>query len=758
MARKVSKSSKQEDLARDTVPPGSELTDNLGHAIADDQNSLRAGPRGPTLMEDFLLREKIHHFDHERIPERVVHARGAAAHGYFQLEESLAAYTSANVLNEVGAQTPVFVRFSTVAGSRGSADTARDVRGFAVRFYTEQGNWDLVGNNIPVFFFQDAIKFPDLIHAVKPEPNNEIPQAASAHDTFYDFISLTPEAMHMMMWIHSDRTIPRSFSMMEGFGVHTFRLINAQNQSHFVKFHWKPLLGVHSLVWDEAQRIAGKDGDFHRRTMWDTIDKGGTLEWTLGVQIFTEADAAKWDFDYLDATKLVPEDLVPVRRVGKMVLNRNTDNYFAETEQVAYMTTNIVPGIDFTDDPLLQGRNFSYLDTQLSRLGTPNWPEIPINRPLNRVSNNQRDGHVRHVINTGRVSYEPNTLAEGKPLEVPAARGGYVSYAEPLSGKKLRARAASFADHYGQARLFWNSMTPVEKEHITRSFAFELSKVDTKTIRVRMLDHLEKVNPVLASQVALAIGEPARHKETATPGGGTDSSAETALLAGATSSTTASGKLQRAKALSMEVDQPKLAKERKVAILAADGVSADQVRAVEQALKDAGATGEVVGTHLGDLGAGVTAVKTLSNTDAVLFDAVLVAGGANSVKQLLQRGDAFAFLAEAYKHNKPVAALAEGIELLAASEVGKLLRALAEADRKPSGGSAPNATPPSEPVGALSGVGAVRMAQAIDPQRLAAYGVVVGGNGTTAAAVKRFVDALAQHRFWNRPNLGQVPV
>ncbi|MGY2896010.1 catalase [Deinococcus sp. UYEF24] len=755
MAKKVTKQSKQDDLLKDVLKPGPELTDNMGHAISDDQNSLKAGPRGPTLLEDFLLREKIHHFDHERIPERVVHARGAAAHGYFQLSESLAEYTTAQVLTEVGAQTPLFTRFSTVAGSRGSADTARDVRGFAVRFYTQQGNWDIVGNNIPVFFIQDAIKFPDLIHSVKPEPHNEIPQAASAHDTFYDFISLTPESMHMLMWVHSGRGLPRSFSMMDGFGVHTFRLVNAKGESHFVKFHWKPLLGAHSLVWDEAQKIAGKDGDFHRRTMWDTIDQGGTLEWDLGVQIFTAADAAKWDFDVLDATKLIPEDLVPVRRVGKMVLNRNPDNYFAETEQVAFMTSNVVPGIDFSDDPLLQGRNFSYLDTQLSRLGSPNWQQLPINRPLTPASNNQRDGHMRQTINTGRVSYYPNTLGDGQPAEVPAARGGYVTYPEALSGPKLRIRPESFADHYGQARLFWNCQTPIEKEHIVKSLQFELSKVEIRDIRVRMLDHLEKINVVLASQVALAIGEPARAKQTAVPGGSADSASETALLAAATSPTTASGKLQQASGLSLEMGQPKTPKGRKVALLAADGVSAAQIVMVQKALKEVGATGDVVGNHLGDLGENVKATKTLSNTDAVLYDAVIVPGGVKSVQTLMMQGDAHAFLAEAYKHGKPVAALGEGVELLTASEIGRLLRAVA-------GTGTPAATTTDVPAGdavkTLSEVGSANLATGAGAEKLAVQGVFVGNNGGTENTVTRFVAALGEHRFWNRPRLGQVPV
>ena len=524
--------SKDQDLAEAIVKPKPELTDNMGHRISDDQNSLRVGDRGPTLLEDFHFREKISHFDHERIPERVVHARGAAAHGYFQVyDNSLTQYTMAKVLTEPARKTPVFVRFSTVAGSRGSADTARDVRGFAVKFYTDEGNWDLVGNNIPVFFIQDAIKFPDLIHAAKPEPNVEIPQASTAHDTFWDFISLTPESMHMIMWVMSDRALPRAYQMMEGFGVHTFRLVNAQGQSHYVKFHWKPLLGAHSLVWDEAQKIAGKDPDFHRRTLADAIKMGVFPEWELGLQIITEAEAAKFDFDVLDATKIIPEDLVPVRRIGKMTLNRNPDNYFAETEQVAFMTTNVVPGIDFSDDPLLQGRNFSYLDTQLSRLGSPNWPQLPINRPLAPVSNNQRDGHMRYTIDPGRVAYEPNSLQGNIPNQVPAAQGGFVSYPERVSGPKVRQRSATFGDHYGQARLFWNSMSAVEREHITKALQFELSKCATRDVRLRMLGHLQRINDVLAAQVALALGEPVHPSHaTAKPDGTADSAAETAVL------------------------------------------------------------------------------------------------------------------------------------------------------------------------------------------------------------------------------------
>ena len=453
---------KTSDLALDTVEPGEVMSGNQGVKISDDQNSLKAGPRGPTLMEDFHLREKITHFDHERIPERVVHARGAAAHGVFRVYEDLSDLTMAGLLTDPSRETPVFVRFSTVAGSRGSTDCARDVRGFAVKFYSDEGIWDLVGNNMPVFFIQDAIKFPDLIHAVKPEPNNEIPQAASAHDTFWDFVSLTPESAHMLMWVMSDRALPRSFAMMEGFGVHTFRLINAAGKARFVKFHWKPIKGVKSLVWDEAQKISGKDPDFHRRDLFEAIERGDYPEWELGLQIVEEEDEFKFDFDLLDPTKIIPEELVPVRRVGKLTLNRNPDNFFAETEQVAFHTGHVVPGIDFTNDPLLQGRLFSYIDTQLRRVG-PNFAELPINRPLNPVYNNQRDAMARTVINKGRVSYFPNRLGGGCPMHSPEAADAFVSYAEKVDGAKIRIRSDSFSDHFSQATQFWNSMSDWEQ-------------------------------------------------------------------------------------------------------------------------------------------------------------------------------------------------------------------------------------------------------------------------------------------------------
>ncbi len=661
---------KAQDLATATTTDKMPLTTNLGQPISTDQNSLRAGGRGPALLEDFVLREKIQHFDHERIPERIVHARGAAAHGYFQVYQSLADITAAKVLHDPAVKTPVYVRFSTVAGSRGSADTARDVRGFAVKMYTQEGNWDLVGNNIPVFFIQDAIKFPDLIHAVKPEPHNEIPQAASAHDTFYDFISLTPESMHMLMWVMSDRALPRSFAMMEGFGVHTFRLVNAQGKSTLVKFHWKPLLGVHSLVWDEAQQIAGKDPDFHRRDMWESIEQGRFLEWELGLQTIPEGEEGKFDFDVLDATKIWPEELLPVRRVGKMTLNRNPDNYFAETEQVAYSTTNIVPGIDFTDDPLLQGRNFSYQDTQLSRLGSPNFTELPINRPICPVSNNQRDAHMRHTINKGRVSYSPASLDGHSPDEAIPPRGGFVSYRETVSGPKVRERSKSFDDHYGQARLFWNSMTPPEKEHIVKALQFELSKVETRAVRQRMLGHLVKINDALAAQVGAAIGETAQGSQApAKPGGTADSVEETRSLANATTPTTASGGVQKSKALSM-AGQPSSAKSRKVAILVEAGVDGTQVTAMQQALKAAGAASDIVGPHLGTIGgkngANVEANKTFANSSPATYDAVYVPGGTSGAALKL-KGDARVFVAQTYKHAKAIGATGEGVDLLTAS-------------------------------------------------------------------------------------------
>src|SRR6478672_6930597 len=453
------------------------MTTNQGVPVSDNQNSLKDGLRGPALLEDFVLREKITHFDHERIPERIVHARGSAAHGYFECYEPFTRYTRAAPFQEKGKVTPVFVRFSTVAGERGSKDTARDVRGFAVKFYTDEGNWDLVGNNIPVFFIQDAMKFPDLVHAVKPEPHHQMPQAASAHDTFWDFVSLMPESTHMLMWVMSDRAIPRSYATMQGFGVHSFRMVNAAGESVFVKFHWTPVAGTHSLVWDEAVKISGADPDYHRRDLWERIESGNYPEYELSLQVFTQEQAEQFAFDILDATKLIPEELVPLRPVGRLVLNRNPDNFFAETEQVAFCTAHIVPGIDFTNDPLLAGRIHSYVDTQISRLGGPNFHEIPINAPVAQVHNNQRDGFHRQTINRGRVAYEPNSLGGGCPFQ--AGTKGFVSFPQPAEpdDRKVRIKPELFADHYSQATLFWNSQTPIEKTHIINAFTFELSRV-----------------------------------------------------------------------------------------------------------------------------------------------------------------------------------------------------------------------------------------------------------------------------------------
>ncbi len=709
---RASNSSKTDDLATVTTEDREPMTTNHGTPISTDQDSLKAGVRGPTLLEDQILREKIQHFDHERIPERVVHARGAAAHGYFELTKSLEKYTTAQILTDTSLKTPVFTRFSTVAGSRGSADTARDVRGFAVKMYTPEGNWDLVGNNIPVFFIQDAIKFPDLIHAVKPEPNNEIPQASSAHDTFYDFLSLTPESMHMLMWVMSDRAIPRSFSMMEGFGVHTFRLINAQGVSTFVKFHWKPVAGVHSLVWDEALKLAGQDPDFHRRDMHDAIEAGNHFEWEFGVQLLAQEDEMKFDFDILDATKLWPEDLIPVERIGRMVLDRNPDNYFAETEQVAFMTSNVPPGIDFSNDPLLQGRNFSYNDTQLSRLGSPNFHELPINRPVCPFSNNQRDAHMRTTINKGRVSYAPASLDGHSPEEV-GPKPGFVSYPEAQSGHKVRERSPSFENHYGQAALFWNSQTPIEKHHIVNALKFELSKVETRAVRVRMLDHLAQINPTLRDQVAKGIGEKTEPKSAGakTAKGTADQPNELSLLENAVTETSASGGLSSTKGLSMEEDQPQMAKGRKVAILAADGTSAKDVSALQKLLKAKDVMSEIVGPHIGELedtGGEVIATKTYANTSSVHFDAVYVPGGADAVEMLTGLPDALRFIDEAYKHGKPIAASGEGRELFQATGAGDLVSGDDAADQ-----------------GIFLGKGA-------------------------AAVGKDFVAAIASHRFHNR--------
>ncbi len=687
--------------------PENLLTTNQGVVIPDNHDSLKAGARGPTLLEDFVLREKITHFDHERIPERVVHARGAGAHGHFELTRSLAEYTRADFLQEAGSRTPVFVRFSTVAGSRGSADTVRDVRGFAVKFYTREGNYDLVGNNVPVFFVQDAMKFPDLVHALKPEPHHEMPQAASAHDTFWDFVSLMPESTHMLMWIMSDRTIPRSYRMMEGFGVHTFRLLNAKGAAHFVKFHWKPRLGKHSLVWDEAQKLAGKDPDFHRRDLWEAIAQGNFPEWELGVQLVEESKAAGLGFDLLDPTKLIPEELVPVQIVGKLVLNRNPDNFFAETEQVAFHPGHVVPGIDFSNDPLLQGRLFSYTDTQLSRLGGANFHEIPINRGVCPIHNFQRDGMHRMQVNKGPVAYEPNTLGNGSEFRVDGGQQGFQSYADGIEPPKLRRRSPTFDDHFSQASLFWNSQSAPEKDHIVAAFQFELSKVEAPTVRQRVVDNLAYVDAKLARKVAEPLGIAAPDAKAA------------AGRSGFRDVQTPSP-LEASGALSMEGSGNSIAT-RKVAVLVAGGVETGAMRAIQQALQDGGATSRIVAAHLGSVatssGQQLGVDHTFANMPSVMFDAILVPGGAASAQTLAANGDAVHFVLEAYKHCKAICVVGEGVQMLRTLGIGA---------------GQPGA---------------------------AAAGVVVGRNDPPGRPqlAQDFIAAIAQHRHWSRANLQAVP-
>ncbi|MDE1192874.1 MAG: catalase [Arachidicoccus sp.] len=629
------------------------LTTNQGLKINDNQNSLKAGERGATLLEDFILREKITHFDHERIPERIVHARGSAAHGYFQVYKNLEQYTAAKFLTDTSAKTPVFVRFSTVAGERGSTDLARDARGFAVKFYTDEGNFDLVGNNIPVFFIQDAIKFPDLVHSVKPEPHHGMPQAASAHDTFWDFISLMPESMHMVLWVMSDRGIPRSLRMMEGFGIHTFRLVNKEGKAHFVKFHWKPLLGVHSVAWDEATKISGKDSDFHRRDLWEAIESGAYPEWELGLQIIPEEDEYKFDFDLLDPTKLIPEELVPVQIVGKMTLNRNPDNFFAETEQVAFHPGHVVPGIDFSNDPLLQGRLFSYTDTQLSRLGSANFHELPINRPINTVHNNQRDGHMRHQIVKGQVSYEPNTLGGGCPYQSMWKDGGFVSFNERVDGQKIRARSKSFVDHYSQAKLFFNSQSEPEKKHITNAIIFELSKVQTSSIRERVVSLLNYVDKELAKNVGKKLGvAPAKLEQ---PNQSIPADADAASL----QSKEKNPNPATSAALSMANTVKNTIKTRKIAFMLDNGVDAKIANALKAKLEKEGGVVEIVATSMAPVTADDQSVFTpqhsLTSTASVCFDALYIAAGKKSVENLLTMPESIEFVNEAYKHCKAIA-------------------------------------------------------------------------------------------------------
>lgn len=700
----MAENEKQNQLDEHKSELGEILTTNHGVQISDNQNSLKAGPRGGTLMEDFIFREKMMHFDHERIPERIVHARGSAAHGVFESYDDFSELTMANFLGEKGKKTPVFVRFSTVAGFRGSADTVRDARGFAVKFYTEEGNYDLVGNNMPVFFIQDAIKFPDLVHAVKPEPHNEMPQASAAHDNFWDFISLMPESMHMIMWVLSDRALPRSYANMEGFGVHTFRLVNKEGKSKFVKFHWKPKAGVDSLVFDELQKIAGKDPDFNRRQLWEMIEEGNYPEYELGVQMIDEKDEFKFDFDILDATKIWPEEDVPVKLLGKMTLNRNPDNFFAETEQAAFHPGHVVPGIDFTNDPLLQGRLFSYLDTQLIRLGGPNFSEIPINRPVCPVHNNQRDGFMRQTINKGRINYEPNSLGGGCPMQGGNIPSAFRSFAEKMEGQKVRERSESFKDHYTQAALFYNSMSVVEKQHIIEGFHFELGKVEHMHIREKMVEHLNKINHDLAVKVAEGIAvDPPK----------TDESIKSE---------------KTSPKLSQENLKGKGIKSRKIAILAADGVNADDVKSLKKALEKEGAKAEIISKKLGTLADAngnknedLKVDKSFLTAGSVLYDAVFIPGGEKSVQTFLANGDAIHFINETFKHCKPIAAAVEGVNLLLATDIKGLKLAEKSAGLTEE------------------------------------HGVVTSRNNNNDELNNAFIKAIEKHRHWSRFMKDSVP-
>lgn len=619
------------------------LTDNFGHRITDNENSLRAGERGPTLIEDFILREKIFHFDHERIPERIVHARGSGAHGVFECTKAIPEFTRASLFQKAGNSCPVFVRFSTVAGGAGSVDTPRDVRGFAVKFYTDTGNWDLVGNNIPVFFIQDAIKFPDLIHSVKMEADRGYPQAASAHDTFWDFISLMPESLHMVMWAMSDRAIPRSFRMMEGFGVHSFRFVNAEGKGSFVKFHWKPVLGIESTTWDEAVKLAGADPDFQRRDLFEAIDSGGHPQWDLGVQIFDEAWAAKQPYDVLDPTKLVPEEDIPVEIVGRMTLNRNVDNFFAETEQVAFLPSNVIPGIDFTNDPLLQGRLFSYLDTQKSRLGTTNFHQIPVNAPKCPFHNFQRDGMMQTLVPTGRANYEPNSLAEagedGGPRACPET--GFTSF--PVNderndpAEKLRIRAAAFADHYSQARLFYRSQTANEQAHMASAIVFELSKVGLEHVRARVVSRLRIIDEDLAKRVAagLSIDLPERAKPAKEP-----------------------IDMPVSDALSIQKQAKDMLKGRKVGILFAEGSDKESIDTLKSAIEAEGGTAFLVAPKVGGVkvkGGTLKADGQLAGSPSVVFDAVASILMPEQAEKLTKDGAAVQWFMDAYAHCKTIA-------------------------------------------------------------------------------------------------------
>lgn len=624
------------------------LTTNQGVKIADNQNSLRAGIRGSTLLEDFILREKITHFDHERIPERIVHARGVGAHGYFQAYEGNERLTKAGFLTDPTIQTPIFVRFSTVQGPRGSADTVRDIRGFAIKFYTQEGNFDLVGNNAPVFFVQDGIKFPDFVHAVKPEPDTEIPTGATAHDTFWDFVSLVPESAHAVIWAMSDRAIPRNLRSIQGFGVHTFRLINAEGKSHFVKFHWTPKQGLSALVWDEAQKLAGKDPDFHRRDLYEAIENGVYPEWELGVQIVEEEDEMNFDFDLLDPTKIIPEELVPVTPIGRFVLNRNVDNFFAETEQVAFCPGHIVPGIDFTNDPLLQARLFSYTDTQLSRLGGPNFHQIPINKPVCPFHNNQRDGIHQHTIHKGQASYQPNSIDNDWPAETPpaASNGGFESYPEQISGHKLRQRSETFSDHFSQPRLYYKSLAPHEQKHVVDAYTFELSKVQRKHIRERQVQQiLANIDLDLARQVGANLGIEVPdltldYKKTA---------------------------VEKSAKLSFLAFPPQDIQGRKVAVLIHNLVKSDSLEAMKNWAIKEGVTLHLLAPSLAPVKDHQDSIITADGMQmaepSIAYDAVIIPDGDN-LNAVMQDGVTRHYLLEAYKHLKPIAFLGNKSDLL----------------------------------------------------------------------------------------------
>lgn len=708
---------KQEDLQKNKEDGTDQfLTTNQGVKINDNQNTLSAGDRGPSLLEDFIFREKMTHFDHERIPERIVHPRGSGAHGYFQVYETMEKYTKAAFLQDPSKKTPVFVRFSTVVGFKGSTDLARDVRGFATKFYTEEGNYDLVGNNMPVFFIQDAMKFPDLVHAIKPEPDSETPQASAAHDTFWDFISLMPESMHMIMWVLSDRAIPRSLRTMEGFGVHTFRFINKEGKSTFVKYHWKPKLGVHGVVWDEAQKIGGKNPDFHRMDLWNAIENGHYPEWELGVQLVPEEDEHKFDFDLLDPTKIIPEDEVPVKKIGKMVLNRNPDNFFAETEQVAFHPGHVVPGIDFTNDPLLQGRLFSYLDTQLKRLGGPNFHEIPINRPIAPAHNNQRDGHMRQEINKGKTSYDPNSLRNGCPFQAKMTEGGFVSHTEKIEGQKIRTRSKSFTDFFSQAKLFYDSQTENEKKHIVDAFHFELGKVKTMAVRERMVGMLTQIDKDLAEKVAKGLGvdfprEPEKPINRGVPADAGDKYEPTWI----------EQRTKNSDALSMQKNLVEFLESRKIAFLCAEGADEKSVLAMKKTLEDQGAMVDLIGMHTGMIklsnGEEVKANESFVTTDSVLYDAVYVPGGKENYKKLKEVPDAIMFLNDAFKHCKPIATDAKAeISILKETYFWKRL-------------------PENEPE---------------------KYGVITSEKENFIALSKNFTEAIKKHRFWIRQGTEQV--